>query len=170
MKDKQAYINRALKDAEHNDWETPHDLFAALWDKHGGFDLDPCGQKEVHYSAWRIVQRGGRCFDGSTEKLDGLVQPWGTGKVFCNPPYSEGLDKWIAVINAEMAKKKGPRLVVALLPARTGVKWFHQYIYKRPGEFSSYGKIEIDFLPGRLKFVGAENSAPFSSMIVTWSR
>lgn len=44
-----------------------------------------------------------------------------------------------------------------LLPARTDTKWFHDYIL---------GKAEIRFLKGRLKFGGANNSAPFPSMIV----
>ena len=44
-----------------------------------------------------------------------------------------------------------------LIPARTDTKWFHDYIY---------GKQEVRFLPGRLKFGGATTAAPFPSMIV----
>ena len=44
-----------------------------------------------------------------------------------------------------------------LPPARTGTKWFHDWCLP-------YGKIE--FLRGRLKFGGCDNSAPFPSMIV----
>jgi len=47
--------------------------------------------------------------------------------------------------------------VVALLPARTDTKWFHDYIYK---------KAEIEFLKGRLHFGESKNCAPFPSMIV----
>ena len=47
--------------------------------------------------------------------------------------------------------------VVMLLPARTDTKWFHDYIY---------GKAEIRFVRGRLKFGKSKNSAPFPSMIV----
>ncbi len=46
-----------------------------------------------------------------------------------------------------------------LIPARTDTKWFHEYIYDKPN-------VEIRFLKGRLKFVGAEHSAPFPSMVV----
>ena len=46
--------------------------------------------------------------------------------------------------------------VVMLLPARTDTAWFHDYIY---------GKAEIRFIRGRLKFVGSKNSAPFPSMV-----
>ena len=49
--------------------------------------------------------------------------------------------------------------VVMLLPARTDTRWFHDYIY---------GKAEIRFVKGRLKFGGAKNSAPFPSMVVVF--
>ena len=50
---------------------------------------------------------------------------------------------------------------VALLPARTDTKWFHDYIY----EYA-----DIIFIKGRLKFEGGEKlaPAPFPSMIVIW--
>lgn len=44
-----------------------------------------------------------------------------------------------------------------LIPARTDTKAFHQYIY---------GKAEIRFVKGRIKFGDSKNSAPFPSMIV----
>lgn len=44
-----------------------------------------------------------------------------------------------------------------LIPARTDTKAFHEYIY---------GKAEIRFLKGRLRFVGATYNAPFPSMVV----
>ena len=44
-----------------------------------------------------------------------------------------------------------------LIPARTDTKWFHKYIY---------GKAEIRFVKGRLKFGDSNNSAPFPSMVV----
>ena len=46
-----------------------------------------------------------------------------------------------------------------LLPARTDTKAFHEYIY---------GKAEIRFIRGRLKFGGSKNSAPFPSMVVVY--
>ena len=48
-------------------------------------------------------------------------------------------------------------IVVCLLPARTDTRYFHEYIY---------GKAEIRFIKGRLKFGDAKNSAPFPSMVV----
>jgi site-specific DNA-methyltransferase (adenine-specific) len=53
---------------------------------------------------------------------------------------------------------------VALLAARTDNEWFHAYIYDnviwdfRPG-------VTVRFLPGRQRFEGHDNSAPFPSML-----
>lgn len=51
----------------------------------------------------------------------------------------------------------GGGLAVMLLPARTDTRWFHTYIY---------GKAEIRFIKGRLRFGNATENAPFPSMIV----
>ena len=48
-----------------------------------------------------------------------------------------------------------------LLQARTDTKWFHEYIY---------GKAEIRFVKGRLKFGGAKDAAPFPSMVVIYRK
>ena len=53
--------------------------------------------------------------------------------------------------------------VVLLIPARTDTAYFHEYIY---------GKAEIRFIRGRLKFTdeegNAKQSAPFPSMVVIY--
>ena len=76
-----------------------------------------------------------------------------TGVCWCNPPYGRQIGKWV-----EKAVKSSAT-VVMLLPARTDTKWFHDWCLP-------YGKIE--FLRGRLKFGGCDNSAPFPSMIVVF--
>lgn len=48
-------------------------------------------------------------------------------------------------------------LVVMLIPARTDTRWFHDYIY---------GRAEIRFIKGRLKFNDGKGGAPFPSMVV----
>lgn len=55
--------------------------------------------------------------------------------------------------------KKPNTLVVMLIPARTDTKYFHEYIY---------GKSEIRFIRGRLKFGNQQNAAPFPSMVVIY--
>ena len=75
-----------------------------------------------------------------------------------NPPYGRTIINWVR--KAYESAKNGC-VVVALLPARTDTKWFHDYIYN---------KAEMYFIRGRLKFGGSKNSAPFPSMIVIWGR
>ncbi len=52
-----------------------------------------------------------------------------------------------------------------LLPARTDTKAFHAYIWDGEKHQPRAG-VEVRFLPGRIKFVGAAHGAPFPSMIV----
>ena len=75
--------------------------------------------------------------------------------VFCNPPYGRELPKWVKKCYEESRHAD----VVMLIPARTDTRWFHDYIY---------GKAEIRFIKGRLKFGNAKQSAPFPSMVVIY--
>ena len=77
--------------------------------------------------------------------------------MFCNPPYGRQIGKWVE--KAYMESQKPDTTVVMLIPARTDTKWFHKFIY---------GKAEIKFVKGRLKFGGADNNAPFPSMVVVF--
>ena len=61
--------------AQTTDWATPKALMDQIWAEFKP-DLDPCGAREHHYSAWLIEKNGGRFMDGSTEAMDGLNQPW----------------------------------------------------------------------------------------------
>ena len=163
--------------SKSTEYETPHDLFDKLWEEFGPFDLDPCGQKEAHYSAHKIVQHGGGCYDGSTDALDGLTQPW-YGNVFMNPPYGKQASKWLEKAVTEIAigtstktlaeltpggwsmrSRRGANRVVALLPARTDVRWWHEYVQ---------GRAYVRFLRGRLRFHGEKGLATFPSCIVVW--
>lgn len=127
-------------------WETPQDLFRAL-DAEFHFDIDVCAVKE-----------NAKCKKFFSPEQDGLSQEW-RGVCWCNPPYGRKIGKWVR--KAYLTAKTGNTTVVALLPSRTDTKWFHEYIY---------GKAEIRFLRGRLKFGRAQNSAPFPSMVVIWRR
>lgn len=75
--------------------------------------------------------------------------------VFCNPPYGRDIATWVSKCYFE--SKRPNTTVVMLIPARTDTAYFHDFIY---------GKAEIRFLRGRLKFGGSKNSAPFPSMVV----
>lgn len=77
------------------------------------------------------------------------------GRVFINPPYSN-IRAWLEKGLNEL-KNKRVTLLVYLIPARTDTRWFHDLVY---------GKAELRFIKGRLKFGDHKNSAPFPSMLV----
>lgn len=129
-------INKGLFTSDTPEWSTPKELFDEL-NKEFHFTLDPCATKE-----------NAKCKKFFTKEDDGLSRNWKGYRVFMNPPYGREIGKWIKKISEEGG--------VALLPARTDTKWFHDYIL---------GKAEIRFLKGRLKFGGSKNSAPFPSII-----
>jgi len=138
-------INPALFSSETDQWATPTEVFAEL-DREFHFDLDPCADESNH-----------KCTRFYTKEDDGLKQPWGGSRVFCNPPYGRSIGQWV-----KKAYEEGHRentLVVLLIPARTDTRYFHDYILHRA---------EIRFIPGRLKFGNAKNSAPFPSMVVIY--
>ena len=129
-----------------NDWETPQAFFDAL-NSEFHFTLDVCA-----------LPHNAKCDRYYTPEDDGLAQDWSGETVWCNPPYSDGMqNKWIKKCFDE--GRKPNTTVVALLPARTDTLRFHEYIY---------GKAEMRFIKGRLRFVGASASAPFPSMVVIW--
>lgn len=122
-------------------WATPQDFFDAL-DAEFHFTLDACAVKE-----------NAKCAAYYTPEQNGLDQPW-TGQVWCNPPYGRNVGQWVKKAHDTAS---GGGLVVMLLPARTDTRWFHDYIY---------GKTEVRFIKGRLKFGSCQNAAPFPSMVV----
>lgn len=124
-------------------WETPQDFFEKL-DREFGFELDVCALPE-----------NAKCSRYFSPMDDGLEQDW-TGVCWCNPPYGREIEKWVK--KAYISAIEGAT-VVMLLPARTDTRWFHDWIY---------GKTEIRFIRGRLKFGGAEYGAPFPNMVVVF--
>lgn len=138
-------MNPVLFSSKKNEWETPQALFDEL-DREFGFTLDVCALPE-----------NAKCDLFFNPETDGLSQSWKGHTCWMNPPYGKEIGRWVE--KAYHESKQNGTTVVCLLPARTDTRWFHDYIY---------GKAEIRFLRGRIKFVGAENSAPFPSMIVIY--
>ena len=124
-------------------WATPPEFFEEL-NKEFDFDTDVCALPE-----------NTKCPHYYSPDDDGLRLNW-TGSCWCNPPYGRQIVKWVE--KAYMSSLLGAT-VVMLLPARTDTAWFHEYIY---------GKAEIRFVRGRLKFVGAKSNAPFPSMVAVF--
>jgi hypothetical protein len=93
-----------------------------------------------------------------------LTVSWWFGRpVWCNPPYS--LAK--AFVAKAAAEQRLGVTSVLLIPARTDTRYFHEHIWDKALHRPRPG-VEVRFLKGRLKFVGATNSAPFPSMIVVF--
>lgn len=134
-------VNKALFSSGKSDWETPDWFFDAL-DNEFHFTLDACASMEnrkcrvfysIHQNAFRLQWRG---------------------VVYCNPPYSDGIDRWLA--KAKVSALENEATIVVLVPARTDTRaWF---------DHVRFG--EVRFLKGRLKFKGAPTSAPFPSALV----
>ena len=144
-------MNAALLSSKNMDWCTPQDFFDKL-DAEFHFVLDAAATEQTAKLA--------KFF---TPETDGLSQPWDCGgAVFCNPPYGREIAKWVRKAYKESKKINHP--IVLLVPARTDTAYFHDYIY---------GKAEIRFVRGRLKFTDKNGkdyaSAPFPSMVVVYN-
>lgn len=139
-------MNTALMfSSKTNEWGTPQALFDEL-DQEFHFTLDPCSTHE-----------NAKCEKHYTAEDNGLSQDWTGEVVFCNPPYGREIPKWVEKAAASHAT------TVMLIPARTDTRYFHDWIY---------GKAEIRFLRGRVRFEKKPgvpgDAAPFPSMIVVF--
>ncbi len=140
-------INPGLFTKENKEWYTPGKIIERVEAVFGEIDLDPCSNSSERTTA--SVPAGAYW----TKDDNGLTQPW-HGKVYMDPPYGDEIPAWVErLVNAYTAGEiiEG----IALLPARTDTAWF-QPLFDYP----------ICFVRGRLKFSGAENSAPFPSAVV----
>ena len=137
-------ISPVLYSSRSEEWATPADFFAALDDEFG-FTLDPCA-----------TRLNAKCSTFYTKDDNGLVQDWGRHSVFCNPPYGRDIGEWVK--KSYLAAKAGAT-VVLLVHARTDTRYFHDWIY---------GKAELRFVRGRLKFGDGTQSAPFPSLLAIY--
>ena len=143
-------MNKVIFSHKDMFWCTPNDLFDKLNDEFS-FVLDAAA-----------TERTAKCSLYYTPETDGLLQSWDVGgSVFCNPPYGRDICKWVKKAFDE-ARCGFP--IVLLLPARTDTRYFHDYIY---------GKAEVRFLRGRIRFTDEEGNtigpAPFPSMLVIYN-
>ena len=105
--------------------------------------------------------KSAKCSKYFTVEDNALEQDWKGHVVFLNPPYGRTLGKWVEKAYREGSKED--TTVVLLIPARTDTTYFHEYIF---------GKAEIRFLRGRLKFTDengtAKDAAPFPSLLAIY--
>lgn len=123
-------------------WATPQDFFDGYNAKFG-FQLDVCATPE-----------NAKCARFFTKADDGLAQDW-QGVCWMNPPYGRTIGQWMR--KAYESSLNGAT-VVCLVPARTDTRWWHEYAMRG----------EIEFIRGRLRFGGHNNSAPFPSAVVVF--
>jgi len=126
--------------SRNDEWETPDDFFAEL-DAIFHFDLDACASA-----------RNAKCPRFFTKEDDALKHRW-SGTVWMNPPYGRDIAQFMRKAYEESLCDA---TVVCLVPSRTDNDWWHRYAMRG----------QIAYLRGRLKFGGAETSAPFPSAIV----
>jgi len=137
-------ISKTLYSSRSEEWPTPQPFFERL-NAEFHFTLDPCA-----------TAANAKCERYFTKQENGLTKHWKRHTVFCNPPYGRQMQAWAQ--KCFEASLKGAT-VVLLAHARTDTRWFHDWVY---------GKAEIRFVRGRLKFGGGGQSAPFPSLVAVF--
>lgn len=147
-------MDKILFSTGNTEWGTPPALFERLHRKYC-FDYDPASNHDNHLTRMYSTLDGTFYSWGRdpVSNSDGLDFNWDGRHIFLNPPYGRGIGSWMR------KAVESDCLVVALVPVRTGSKWWQEWVIPYS---------DIEFLPGRLKFVGAKNSAPFDSAIVRY--
>lgn len=132
---------QTLMSSERMDWETPPELFDPL-NEEFHFTLDVCA-----------TAQNAKCTRFFTPEEDGLKQKW-TGVCWMNPPYGREMKAWMKKAYEESLRGA---TVVCLVPSRTDTFWWHEYAMKAD---------EIRYVRGRVRFIGAESTAPFPSSLI----
>lgn len=132
---------QTLMSSERMDWETPPELFDPL-NEEFHFTLDVCA-----------TAQNAKCTRFFTPEEDGLKQKW-TGVCWMNPPYGREVKAWMKKAYEESLRGA---TVVCLVPSRTDTFWWHEYAMKAD---------EIRYVRGRVRFIGAESTAPFPSSLI----
>jgi phage N-6-adenine-methyltransferase len=133
-------MNTVHFQSDRHTWETPRALFERL-NAEFAFTLDVCA-----------LPHNAKCGRYFTPDDNGLNQSW-SGVCWMNPPYGSEIGKWM---EKAFESSRCGCTVVCLVPARVDTEWWHRFVVQG----------EIRFLRGRLRFVGADSSAPFPSAIV----
>ncbi len=154
-------LNNAMFSTGKDDWETPPELFQTLH-REFNFTLDLAANATN-------TKRRRWIGPGSIIATDLLNYEIADDEVcWMNPPYSSVQAQFIHTAANHAAGKRVT--VVALLPARTDTRAFHDFIWERETHRPKPWVREVRFLKGRLRFVGAPASAPFPSMVVIFGR
>lgn len=169
----------ALMSSARTEWQTPPELLQIVRDFAGAgsqLALDPAAPEGSNPCRARntisleSITTWGDDDDGMpsatrpskrTPATDGgLAVPWNLGKglVYVNPPYGKEIPKWVHKMATEAAAGAE---IVALLPARTDTRWWHDHI--------GGALVHVDavaFWKGRLRFIDPETGQP----AMVWSK
>jgi hypothetical protein len=131
-----------------NEHYTPLEFLAHVYAFLGTVNLDPCSSTLNNPTVFADCHY--------TKEMDGLALPW-FGKVFCNPPYGNGLLQWSEKIKTEYESGNVSEALF-LVPSRTDTKWTRS--------LESYSRV---YLYQRIKFADInripQDSAPFPSVV-----
>ena len=123
---------------------TPWAVFRE-YDQEFHFTLDVCA-----------TAANAKCVRYFTPDMDGLAHDWGDEICWMNPPYGPQIGLWMA--KAYRSSLAGAT-VVALVPSRTGTRWWHDWVQE---------KAEVRLRKGRITFEGERNPAGFDSVAVIY--
>ena len=132
-------MSRQIRSVSRTDWQTPPEFFTALSAGIGGFKCDVAANAEntLVPKCWF----GPGSPHGQDALEEGLEWP---SPAFCNPPYLGG-DAWRAWLLRFNAHAGRGGVLVTVIPAATGAKWWRDLIVEP-------GMADILFVTGRIKF------------------
>lgn len=129
-------------------WTTPAWLLDRIRSLVGNIMLDPCTTSDNPTGAARIY----------APPDDGILLPWDTDPIYCNPPYGYTIRHWVRkCIDAGKDRRK----VLLLVPGRPDPKWFQD---------AWRASSECLFFSGRLRFGGAVMNAKFPSALLAFNQ
>lgn len=149
-------MNRVLLSRQSDEWATPESVFGPLHEEFA-FGLDVAATED-----------NAKVPEFFNSAHDALQCDWrdagGQGRTcWMNPPYSRCRE----FMGKAAAEASRGCTVVALVPARTDTRWWHDCVWDvsrhepRPG-------VEVRFVRGRIRFVGASAGAPFPSAVIVF--
>lgn len=139
-------LNKSLMSSKRDSWNTP-ECVLDLVRKVGPIGLDPCSNSEAILTVGAAFSLTAGGLEADWDELSG------SNLIYVNPPYGREIGKWV-----DKCAYDANTETIALLPARTDAKWFQ----------TCWRAAALCFWRGRLRFVGAQSSAPFPSVLVYW--
>lgn len=141
----QPRANAGLFTSATPEWYTPRHIIDRVVQVFGEIDLDPCSNSREAPNVPAL--------NHYTARENGLSREW-FGRVYMNPPYGDEIPQWVDRL-VQAYEGEEIDAAIALLPARIDTNWFQPL-----------WDYALCFVKGRLRFSGAENSAPFPSVVV----